>query len=102
MAEFGIAEEPIRKNGDWYLAGRCVTDIHVGDRFTKFVPTRVEVCPNGERIYHRGEPVGIDLTVVQMTAYRKILEVIPMGMTAGILFRGDGENLQSFGSLVTD
>jgi hypothetical protein len=37
MVEFGIADKPSKKCSEWHLIGRCGTDIHVGDRFTKFM-----------------------------------------------------------------
>jgi len=82
MAEFGIDEEPICKNGHWYLVGRCVTDICVGTRFLKFIPHRVEVHPNGDRTYYQEEALPIDLTILEIHRYGRILQEWDAGLTA--------------------
>jgi len=100
MAEFGIAHEPTKKGNEWHIVGRCVTDIHVGDRFTKFVPIRRVGEPGSENMnFVRDDAVPIDLTIVQITAYRKTFDVLSAGMTAGLVLRGDGDNLAISGSL---
>jgi hypothetical protein len=100
MVEFGIAHKPIRKGDKWHLIGRCVTDIHVGDRFTKFVPIRLvgEAGPENTN-FIRDEAIPIDLTIVQITAYRKTFDTWSAGLTAALVLLGDGENLGESGSL---
>lgn len=100
MSEFGIAHEAIKKGDEWHIVGRCVTDIHVGDQFTKFVPIHLVGEPGPENMnFVRDEPVPIDLTIVQITAYRNTFDVLSAGMTAALVLRGDGDNLTTSGSL---
>jgi len=100
MLEFGIAHKPIRKGNEWHLIGRCVTDIHVGDRFANFVPVRfVSSSDFGNTNFVRDEAVPIDLTIVQIVAYGKNFETWSAGLTAALVLRGDGENLGNSGSL---
>ena len=102
MIEFGITSEAIKKKDDWYVIGRCVTDIRIGDRFTEFVPHRKVDSQGVEsmKFLHEAESaLPIDLIIVEIEAYGKILDHWSSGMTAGLTLRGDGVNLGTFGSL---
>lgn len=103
MMEFGIAEAPVYKNEQWHLVGRCVTDIHVGGRFTKFVPHRRIGVPSIENMnFVTDEALPIDLTILEIHAYGKNLKEWSAGLTALLVLVGDGENLQSNGHLVSE
>jgi hypothetical protein len=102
MVEFGIAHEATKCGDDWYVIGRCVTDIRVGDRFAKFVPHLKVGGPELDTIKFLtldDAALPIDLTITKIEAYGKVFDQWSAGMTAGITLRGDGENLGVFGSL---
>lgn len=99
MIEFGVAHEPLRIGEEWHVIGRCVTDIDVGGRFTKFVPRHKR--PEGEAgsEYVCDDAMPIDLTIVRILAYGKELESWSAGLSAKLVLRGSGDNLGAFGSL---
>jgi len=100
MIEFGIAHEPLKSDDEWHVIGRCVTDIHIGQRFTKFVPHRRvgDSAETGPEFVSDGE-MPVDLTIVRILAYGKELESWSAGLTAKLVLRGSWDNLGTFGSL---
>jgi len=100
MIEFGIAEKPLQRAGEWYVVGRCVTDIHVGERFTSFVPRRrVHEGASLPPTHDCDVALEVDLTIVEIESYGKRMEFLCTGMTGKLVLRGTGENLGAFGSL---
>ena len=99
--EFGIAEAPVKRDGGWFIVGRCVTDISVGDRFIAFVPHR-KIGGSGviNAKFVCDDPLPIDLTTVKIMAYGKEFSEWSAGMTAGLFVLGEGDNLGDFGSLI--
>lgn len=102
MAAFGIAEEPIHSNGQWHLAGRCVTDIKVGMRFVIFFPSKFPDLANKDLIYSHSDPLTIDLTILEIRCYGRTFQKWDAGHTALVVLSGDGKNLQAFGTLATE
>jgi hypothetical protein len=99
MVEFGIAHEPLKVGEEWQVIGRCVTDIHVGSRFTKFVPHHKRGGGEAGSEYVCDDAVPVDLTIVRILAYGKELETWSAGLTAKLVLLGSGDNLGAFGSL---
>lgn len=100
MIEFGIAHEPTKRDGEWHLIGRCVTDIRVGDRFTKFIPHRLVGKPSSENMnFVCEDEVPLDLAIVRILAYGRDFGVLSAGMTAEVVVVGEADCSMSFGSL---
>jgi hypothetical protein len=100
MIEFGIADQPILRGGEWFIIGRCVTDISVGETFKTFVPIlAIKHDPSSRVKYSRLSALPVNLTIVRLIAYRRELSTLSAGMTAEIVARGDGSNMSKIGSL---
>ena len=68
MLEFGIAHAPRMIGNEWHIIGRCVTNIHVGARFTKFVPLEKGSITEVVSAQDSGNTIPIDLTIVHILA----------------------------------
>ena len=100
--EFGIAEPAVLKDGKWHLVGRCVTDIRIGARFTKYIPHHAAPNDGGGKTYYEGAPLDIDLVLLEIHRYGRLFQEWGAGHTALLVLEGDGRNLKSFGSIATD
>lgn len=70
------------RNGD--------VDIPLGFVFTSIVKTRVEGSPPELRDVPMGRVAVVTLRLVEVHWYRRKIELIPRGHTAGLLLRGEG------------
>jgi hypothetical protein len=97
---FGFTEDPIKRGNDWHLTGRCASVVHVGNRFTKFVPTHLAGMLGSEKSgYASDEAVPVDLTIVQIKPYQRVFDTLLAGMTVKLVLSGNGERLGNSGSL---
>ena len=100
MIEFGITHGFTQIDDKLHVEGRCVTDLRLGDRFTKFIPYRkVGDEGNSGPKYVSDEARVVDLTVVSIFSYGKSMDFLSVGMTAKLILQGAGDNVGVFGSL---
>lgn len=78
-------------NPDGLVIGRnCDCDIPVGTRFSNIRHRRIHKTNNEYQTQDLGNAASISLTLREVHWYRKLIDLIPRGHTAGLRVDGDG------------
>jgi len=97
MRRFMIFGKPVFEKSTIRVAGRTLTTISVGDRFTKFMPTRDE---QGRRVQD-GPDRDVDLTVIQILSFRKLVQSVSADVSPLLILRGSQDGLSFDGDLIS-
>lgn len=91
LCEFLVDSLTALASGDWAADGRCLAGpIGVGQRFDTLLQNEVARGASSWVSRSSGDPVRVELSVVEIVAYGQPLASLPEGMTARLVLRGEG------------